>query len=132
MSTDVRHAWGRTVVALLAAAVAVQVALFGLVFLGDHITALAGAAIVIATAGVIVMSLKGAAANATMRSRSPRHGAELIDWTDAFMATTGIDETAEERLAHVAATDERDLHGVIVTDKCVRRRSRCQIGRAHV
>jgi drug/metabolite transporter (DMT)-like permease len=46
----------------------VQVALFGLIFLGDHITPLAGAAIVIATAGVIVMSLKGAAANATMRS----------------------------------------------------------------
>ena len=36
----------------------VQVALFGLIFLGDKITPLAGAAILIATAGVIVISLK--------------------------------------------------------------------------
>ena len=36
----------------------VQVALFGLIFLGDKITPLAAAAILIATAGVIVMSLK--------------------------------------------------------------------------
>ena len=39
----------------------VQVALFGLVFLGDAVTPMMAAAIVIATAGVIVMSLKGAA-----------------------------------------------------------------------
>jgi len=31
-----------------------------------------------------------------LRSRSPRHGEELADWTDRFMATTGIEETAEE------------------------------------
>ena len=38
-----------------------------------------------------------------LRSRSPRHGEELIDWTDRFMASTGIDETAEEqRLRHAA------------------------------
>ncbi|MBS7540885.1 Ppx/GppA family phosphatase [Ancylobacter lacus] len=38
-----------------------------------------------------------------LRSRSPRHGMELIDWTDAFMASSGIDETAEEkRLRHAA------------------------------
>lgn len=38
-----------------------------------------------------------------LRSRSPRHGEELIDWTDAFMATSGIDESAEEkRLRHAA------------------------------
>ena len=37
----------------------VQVALFGLLFLGDAVTPLMAAAIVIATAGVIVMSLKG-------------------------------------------------------------------------
>lgn len=38
-----------------------------------------------------------------LRSRSPQHGEELIDWTDAFMATSGIDETAEEkRLRHAA------------------------------
>jgi drug/metabolite transporter (DMT)-like permease len=36
----------------------VSVALFGLIFLGDKITPLAGAAILIATAGVIVISLK--------------------------------------------------------------------------
>ena len=38
-----------------------------------------------------------------LRSRSPQHGEELIDWTDAFMATSGIDENAEEkRLRHAA------------------------------
>ncbi|MSP32393.1 MAG: EamA/RhaT family transporter, partial [Pseudolabrys sp.] len=47
----------------------VQVALFGLIFLGDHITPLSAAAILIATAGVIVMSLKpGSASAGTMRS----------------------------------------------------------------
>jgi drug/metabolite transporter (DMT)-like permease len=39
----------------------VQVALFGLIFLGDHVTPAMAGAILIATAGVIVMSLKGAA-----------------------------------------------------------------------
>ena len=38
-----------------------------------------------------------------LRSRSPQHGEELIDWTDAFMATSGIDENSEEkRLRHAA------------------------------
>ncbi|MEJ2431969.1 MAG: exopolyphosphatase [Pseudolabrys sp.] len=38
-----------------------------------------------------------------LRSRSPRHGEELIAWTDRFMASTGIEETAEERrLRHAA------------------------------
>ena len=37
----------------------VQVALFGLLFLGDAVTPMMAAAIVIATAGVVVMSLKG-------------------------------------------------------------------------
>ncbi len=38
-----------------------------------------------------------------LRSRSPQHGEELIDWTDRFMASSGIDETAEEvRLRHAA------------------------------
>src|ERR1700690_3195709 len=36
----------------------VQVALFGLIFLGDSVTPLAAVAILIATAGVIVISLK--------------------------------------------------------------------------
>jgi exopolyphosphatase/guanosine-5'-triphosphate,3'-diphosphate pyrophosphatase len=38
-----------------------------------------------------------------LRSRSPRHGEELAEWADHFMASTGIDETAEEkRLRHAA------------------------------
>jgi drug/metabolite transporter (DMT)-like permease len=47
----------------------VQVALFGLIFLGDHVTPLSGLAILIATAGVIVISLKpGAGSVSTKRS----------------------------------------------------------------
>jgi len=47
----------------------VQVALFGLIFLGDRITPLSAAAILIATAGVIVISLKpGAGSASTTRS----------------------------------------------------------------
>jgi drug/metabolite transporter (DMT)-like permease len=47
----------------------VQVALFGLIFLGDHVTPLSAAAILIATAGVIAISLKpGAGKVGTMRS----------------------------------------------------------------
>jgi len=38
-----------------------------------------------------------------LRSRSPAHGEELIDWTDKFMDSSGLDETAEERrLRHAA------------------------------
>jgi exopolyphosphatase / guanosine-5'-triphosphate,3'-diphosphate pyrophosphatase len=38
-----------------------------------------------------------------LRSRAPAHGDELIAWTDRFMASTGLDETAEERrLRHAA------------------------------
>jgi exopolyphosphatase / guanosine-5'-triphosphate,3'-diphosphate pyrophosphatase len=38
-----------------------------------------------------------------LRSRSPRHGEELIDWTDRFIASSGLGETAEERrLRHAA------------------------------
>jgi exopolyphosphatase / guanosine-5'-triphosphate,3'-diphosphate pyrophosphatase len=38
-----------------------------------------------------------------LRSRSPRHGEELIGWTDRFMASSGLDETSEERrLRHAA------------------------------
>ena len=47
----------------------VQVALFGLIFLGDSVTPLAAAAILIATTGVIVISLKpGAGSASTTRS----------------------------------------------------------------
>jgi exopolyphosphatase/guanosine-5'-triphosphate,3'-diphosphate pyrophosphatase len=38
-----------------------------------------------------------------LRSRSPQHGAELVKWTDRFMDSSGIDETAaERRLRHAA------------------------------
>nr|WP_041782013.1 Ppx/GppA phosphatase family protein [Ancylobacter novellus] len=38
-----------------------------------------------------------------VRSRSPEHGWELVEWTDRFMHSTGIDESAEEkRLRHAA------------------------------
>ena len=38
-----------------------------------------------------------------LRSRSPHHGEELIDWTDSFMASTKIEENLEERrLRHAA------------------------------
>jgi drug/metabolite transporter (DMT)-like permease len=46
----------------------VQVALFGLIFLGDKVTPLSGAAILIATVGVIVISLKPRTGAGTMRS----------------------------------------------------------------
>ena len=39
----------------------IQVALFGLVFLGDHVTPLMAVAILVATSGVVVMSLKSGA-----------------------------------------------------------------------
>ena len=38
-----------------------------------------------------------------LRSRSPRHGEELIEWTDRFIASSGLDETEDEvRLRHTA------------------------------
>src|SRR5690606_38449947 len=38
-----------------------------------------------------------------LRSRSPLHGEELLAWTDRFFASSGIDETDEERrLRHAA------------------------------
>ena len=38
-----------------------------------------------------------------LRSRSPQHGEELCDWTDAFMASSHLEETDEEtRLRHAA------------------------------
>jgi exopolyphosphatase/guanosine-5'-triphosphate,3'-diphosphate pyrophosphatase len=38
-----------------------------------------------------------------LRSRSPAHGEELTEWTDRFIASSGLDETAEERrLRHAA------------------------------
>jgi exopolyphosphatase/guanosine-5'-triphosphate,3'-diphosphate pyrophosphatase len=38
-----------------------------------------------------------------LRSRSPVHGEELIAWIDRFMASSGLDESADEkRLRHAA------------------------------
>jgi exopolyphosphatase / guanosine-5'-triphosphate,3'-diphosphate pyrophosphatase len=38
-----------------------------------------------------------------LRSRSPAHGEELTEWTDRFFASSGLDESAEERrLRHAA------------------------------
>ncbi len=38
-----------------------------------------------------------------LRARDPRHGEELCGWTDAFLASTHLDETADERrLRHAA------------------------------
>jgi exopolyphosphatase/guanosine-5'-triphosphate,3'-diphosphate pyrophosphatase len=38
-----------------------------------------------------------------LRSRSPAHGEELTEWTERFIASSGLDETAEERrLRHAA------------------------------
>jgi exopolyphosphatase/guanosine-5'-triphosphate,3'-diphosphate pyrophosphatase len=38
-----------------------------------------------------------------LRSRSPEHGEELAAWSDQFMASSGLDETPEEkRLRHAA------------------------------
>jgi exopolyphosphatase/guanosine-5'-triphosphate,3'-diphosphate pyrophosphatase len=38
-----------------------------------------------------------------LRSRSPAHGEELAAWSDQFMASSGIDETAEEKRLRRAA-----------------------------
>ena len=47
--------------------------------------------------------LEAAADLNVLRSRSPRHGEELIAWTDRFMASSKLEETAEERrLRHAA------------------------------
>jgi exopolyphosphatase/guanosine-5'-triphosphate,3'-diphosphate pyrophosphatase len=38
-----------------------------------------------------------------LRSRSPHHGEDLIGWTDRFIASSGLEETADERrLRHAA------------------------------
>src|SRR5476649_1732596 len=69
----------------------VQVALFGLLFLGDHITALSATKILIATAGVIVMSLKpGAAKAGTTRSTLIGLGAGTMFALSAISYRGGI------------------------------------------
>jgi exopolyphosphatase / guanosine-5'-triphosphate,3'-diphosphate pyrophosphatase len=44
-----------------------------------------------------------------LRSRSPQHGEELANWTDALMASTGIDETIEDRRLRAAACLVADI-----------------------
>ncbi|MGL4240323.1 MAG: Ppx/GppA family phosphatase [Beijerinckiaceae bacterium] len=44
-----------------------------------------------------------------LRSRSPKHGEELADWTDALMASTGIEETVEDRRLRAAACLVADI-----------------------
>jgi drug/metabolite transporter (DMT)-like permease len=69
----------------------VQVALFGLIVLGDHITPLTGAAILIATAGVIAISLKpGAASAGTLRSTLIGLGAGTMFAVSAISYRGGI------------------------------------------
>src|SRR5216683_1445713 len=46
---------------------------------------------------------RGGRCSPMRRSRSPAHGEELINWTDKFIGSSGLDETAEERrLRHAA------------------------------
>ena len=69
----------------------VQVALFGLIFLGDHVTPLTGAAILIATAGVIAISLKpGAVSAGTTRSTLIGLGAGSMFAVSAISYRGGI------------------------------------------
>ena len=67
----------------------IHVALFGLIFLGDKITPLTAAAILIATAGVIVISLKPGAAQAStiaLDRHRPRCPARCSDYPQSPIA----------------------------------------------
>jgi exopolyphosphatase/guanosine-5'-triphosphate,3'-diphosphate pyrophosphatase len=44
-----------------------------------------------------------------LRSRSPEHSDELVAWTDRFFASTGLDETAEEKRLRRAACYLSDI-----------------------
>ena len=44
-----------------------------------------------------------------LRSRSPRHGEELVRWTDALMASSGIEESADEKRVRHAACLVADI-----------------------
>jgi exopolyphosphatase/guanosine-5'-triphosphate,3'-diphosphate pyrophosphatase len=47
--------------------------------------------------------ITAAAELSVLRSRSPRHGFELVDWTDHFMESFGLDEDdGDKRLRHAA------------------------------
>jgi exopolyphosphatase/guanosine-5'-triphosphate,3'-diphosphate pyrophosphatase len=53
--------------------------------------------------------IQAAAELNVLRSRAPRHGEELIVWTDRFMASSGIEETPDERRLRHAACLLADL-----------------------
>jgi exopolyphosphatase / guanosine-5'-triphosphate,3'-diphosphate pyrophosphatase len=53
--------------------------------------------------------LSGASELNLLRSRSPRHGEELADWTDALMDSTGLDETHEDVRLRTAACLVADI-----------------------
>ncbi len=44
-----------------------------------------------------------------LRSRSPRHGNELVDWADKLFVSTGLDETAEDQRLRTAACLMADI-----------------------
>jgi exopolyphosphatase/guanosine-5'-triphosphate,3'-diphosphate pyrophosphatase len=44
-----------------------------------------------------------------LRSRSPKHGEDLADWTDALMASSGLEETIEDRRLRAAACLVADI-----------------------
>ena len=44
-----------------------------------------------------------------LRSRSPKHGEELADWTDALFASSGMDETQEDMRLRTAACLVADI-----------------------
>jgi exopolyphosphatase / guanosine-5'-triphosphate,3'-diphosphate pyrophosphatase len=44
-----------------------------------------------------------------LRSRSPKHGEELAEWTDALMASAGLEETFEDRRLRAAACLVADI-----------------------
>jgi exopolyphosphatase / guanosine-5'-triphosphate,3'-diphosphate pyrophosphatase len=53
--------------------------------------------------------LSGASELNLLRSRSPKHGEELADWTDALMASTDLDETHEDMRLRTAACLVADI-----------------------
>jgi exopolyphosphatase / guanosine-5'-triphosphate,3'-diphosphate pyrophosphatase len=53
--------------------------------------------------------IEAAAELSLLRSRSPRHGYELIDWTDAFIESAGVNEDDNDRRLRHAACHLADI-----------------------
>ncbi len=53
--------------------------------------------------------IEAAAELGLLRSRSPRHGYELIDWTDAFIESAGVNEDDDDRRLRHAACHLADI-----------------------